>query len=149
VTRTLVVLRHAKSAWPDDVADRRRPLADRGRRDASAAGRWLRDNVGAVDLVLCSPALRTRQTWELVSAELVGTPEFRLDERIYAASLGDLLEVVTEASADTVLLIGHNPGLSELVGELARTDVELKTSSVAVLRQDHGWSLVELATPRG
>jgi phosphohistidine phosphatase len=153
MTRTLVLLRHAKSAWPEGVDDRARPLAGRGRRDAPAAGRWLREHVGGVDLVVCSPALRTRQTWQLVAAELGGTPEFRVDDRIYGAPVADLVDVVRELppSAGTVLLVGHNPGLSELVAALGATAVELKTSSVAVLREDGDglWSLVAFTTPRG
>ncbi|WTQ63458.1 histidine phosphatase family protein [Streptomyces sp. NBC_00161] len=61
--RRLVVLRHAKSAWPPDVADSERPLAPRGRRDAPAARRWLREAGCVPDLVRCSSAQRTRQTW--------------------------------------------------------------------------------------
>lgn len=150
---TLVLLRHAKSAWPDGVADLERPLADRGRRDAPVAGRWLREHV-RVDLVVCSPAVRTRQTWRLVAEELDATPEFLVDERVYDASVADLVAVVRElpASAATVLVIGHNPGLSELGG----TTTELRTSAVAVLRGDVAWadagpgsySLVECETPR-
>ena len=66
--RQLVILRHAKSAWPDGIPDRQRPLAKRGRRDASATGLWLRDELGRLDAVLCSPAERARQTWARVAA---------------------------------------------------------------------------------
>lgn len=155
---TLVLLRHAKSAWPDGVGDEQRPLAERGRRDAPAAGRWLREHV-RVDLVVCSPAVRTRQTWRLVSAELDVAPEFQLDDRIYDATAAELVAVVRELppSAATVLVIGHNPGLSELVHVLGGTPVELKTSAVAVLRGDVEWADVEpgsfpfvaCETPRG
>lgn len=69
--RRLVVLRHAESAWPQDVADSERPLAPRGRRDAPTAGRWLREADCVPDLVVCSPARRTRQTWDLIAAESV------------------------------------------------------------------------------
>ena len=68
-TRRLLLLRHAKSAWPD-LADSERPLNDRGRRDAPAMGRWLRDKGYVPDLVLCSTAQRTRDTWALVAGEL-------------------------------------------------------------------------------
>ncbi|HVV24762.1 MAG TPA: histidine phosphatase family protein [Pseudonocardiaceae bacterium] len=156
--RTLVVLRHAKSAWPEGTDDRERPLADRGRRDAPAAGRWLRGRV-PVDLVVCSPALRTRQTWDLVAAELDGTPEFRVDDRVYDAFVEELVDVVRDlpATAENVLLIGHNPGLTELVHELSGSDFSLKTSSIAILRGHGEWSdaganwlrLVETETPRG
>jgi phosphohistidine phosphatase SixA len=70
--RRLVLLRHAKSDWPD-VADQDRPLAKRGRRDAPAVGRWLGQSGYAPDAVICSTALRARETWELASAGLRAT----------------------------------------------------------------------------
>jgi phosphohistidine phosphatase len=159
MTRTLVLLRHAKSARPDGVADVTRPLADRGRRDAPVAGRWLREHVPGIAAVVCSPAVRTQQTWELVSAELAGTPTFRLDRRIYDASVHSLVAVVRglPADASTVLLIGHDPGLSALVFELSGTEFPMKTSSVAVLHGGDSWvdagrewaRLAMVETPRG
>src|SRR5438067_13086796 len=100
--RTLVVFRHAKSAWPEDIPDAQRPLAERGRRDAPAAGRWLRKHVGQIDLVVCSPAVRARQTWELAVDKLKAEPPpaVREDERVYAASAVTLLEVSRELPDD-------------------------------------------------
>ncbi|HYS37152.1 MAG TPA: histidine phosphatase family protein [Pseudonocardiaceae bacterium] len=156
---TLVVLRHAKSAWPAGVADAARPLAERGERDAPAVGQWLRAHVPGIDLTVCSPAARTRQTWRLVADQLDGRPDFRLDERIYDADVDDLLSVIHELpdTASTVVLVGHNPGLSELVRVLAGDRVELKTSSVAVLHGPDRWAaldegaarLARFETPRG
>ena len=116
--RQLVILRHAKSAWPDGIPDRQRPLAGvRARRDASATGLWLRDELGRLDAVLCSPAERARQTWARVAAELDNPPPATFDKRIYDAPPGALLTVVRELHPDaaTALLIGHNPGVQELV----------------------------------
>ncbi|MFI8950456.1 SixA phosphatase family protein [Streptomyces sp. NPDC053750] len=142
--RRLVVLRHAKSARPEGVADHDRPLAGRGRRDAPAAGRALAEADCLPDLALCSTAVRARQTWELASAQWGTPPPVRYDARLYAAAVPDLLEVVREAPAQvgTLLLVGHNPGLEELVLELAgdalddaldRVRVKYPTSAVAVL----------------
>jgi phosphohistidine phosphatase len=157
--RHLVVLRHAKSAWPDGVPDRKRPLNGRGRRDAVAAGRWLRDNVGGLDVVVCSPAERARQTWELVAAELADPPDPTFDEDVYGASPDTLLDVVAALPDDaaTALLIGHNPAFQDLVGLLSGEEREMKTSSLAVLTWSGGWTdatpraavLREHATPRG
>ncbi|MFJ4979874.1 SixA phosphatase family protein [Streptomyces coeruleorubidus] len=142
--RRLVVLRHAKSAWPLDVADHERPLAPRGRRDAPAAGQALAEADCLPDLALCSTAVRARRTWELAAAEW-GTPSpVRYDRRLYAASPAGLLTVVHEVSAEveTLLLIGHNPGLEELVLALAgdslddsleRVRTKFPTSAIAVL----------------
>ncbi|MEU0244431.1 histidine phosphatase family protein [Streptomyces sp. NPDC006235] len=142
--RRLVVLRHAKSAWPLDVADHERPLAPRGRRDAPAAGRALAEADCLPDLALCSTAVRARRTWELAAAEWGTPPPVRFDRRLYAASPAGLLAVVQEVSAEveTLLLIGHNPGLEELVLALAgdglddtleRLRTKFPTSAVAVL----------------
>jgi phosphohistidine phosphatase len=167
--RRLVVLRHAKSAWPEGVADHERPLAPRGRRDAPAAGRALAEADCLPDLALCSTALRARQTWELAAAQWGTPPPVRLEARLYAADAADLLAVVHEVSAEveTLLLVGHNPGLEELVLELAGDslddaldEVRLKfpTSAIAVLAW-HGstWQtlapgtalLTSMTVPRG
>ena len=90
MTRRLILLRHAKSDWPD-VPDRDRPLAKRGRRDAPRIGRWLHDHDYLPDVVICSTARRTEQTWELVAPELAGAPSVRFEPRAYAASALTLL----------------------------------------------------------
>ncbi|MGW2460041.1 histidine phosphatase family protein [Streptomyces argyrophyllae] len=141
--RRLVVLRHAKSAWPQGVEDHRRPLAPRGLRDAPAAGRALAA-VTLPDLALCSTAVRARRTWELASAEWATPPPVRYDRRLYAAGAPELLEVVREAPPEvrTLLLVGHNPGLEELVLTLAadglddtldRVRAKFPTGAIAVL----------------
>jgi len=140
--RRLIVLRHAKSAWPDGVADHDRPLADRGRREAVLAGRWLAEHVGEIDVVVCSSAKRARRTWKLVAGQLDDAPEVRIDERLYAASQRQLVAVVRELPprAGTTLLLGHNPGLEDVVAHLSGVGCTLKTSSIAVLTSRSGWS---------
>ncbi|MFF1294358.1 MULTISPECIES: SixA phosphatase family protein [unclassified Streptomyces] len=149
--RRLVVLRHAKSAWPEGVPDHRRPLAPRGRRDAPAAGRALVEADFLPDLALCSTAVRARQTWDLASAQWGTPPPVRHDERLYGADAAELLDVVHEvpAEVETLLLVGHNPGLEELVLGLAgdglddtleRVHVKFPTSAIAVLTwRGTGW----------
>ena len=119
-TRRLILLRHAKSDWPD-LPDRDRPLAKRGRRDAPRIGRWLREHGYQPDVVVVSAATRTRQTWDLVAPELGGSPAVRFEPRAYAASAQTLLYLTQELPERyrTALLIGHNPGLSELATSLA------------------------------
>lgn len=139
--RRLVVLRHAKSDWPDGLRDDLRPLADRGRRDAPEVGRWLRAHVGAVDAVVCSPAVRARQTWELAAAAHGGAPPARIDDRMYDATPGDLLAVVhaLPAGTGTAVLVGHNPGVEDLVALLGGARPTMRTSSIAVLSWPGGW----------
>ena len=119
-TRRLILLRHAKSAWPD-LPDRDRPLAKRGRRDAPRIGRWLHEHGYQPDVVVVSDAARTRQTWDLVAPQLGGSPAVRFEPRAYAASALTLLYLARELPARyrTALLIAHNPGLSELAASLA------------------------------
>jgi phosphohistidine phosphatase len=142
--RRLVLLRHAKSGWPDGVADHDRPLAARGRREAPLAGRWLDEQVGPIDVVACSPARRARETCALVVAELGAEPDVRVDDRLYPGAPTDVVTVVRElpGEARTVLLIGHNPGLEELVQDLAGAGCVLKTSSIAVLGGSGDWATV-------
>ncbi|MEV0641453.1 histidine phosphatase family protein [Streptomyces sp. NPDC050619] len=156
--RHLVVLRHAKSAWPEGVADHERPLAERGRRDAPAAGRALAEADLLPDLALCSTAVRARQTWELASAQWGTPPPVRLDPRLYAADASDLLAVVhtVPVEVDTLLLVGHNPGLEELVLDLAgdalddaldEVRAKFPTSAIAVLAwRGTGWEALTSGT---
>ncbi len=124
--RRLVLLRHAKSDWPD-VADHDRPLAKRGRRDAPAVGRWLGQSGYAPDAVICSTALRARETWELASAGLQtavpgAAPAVRYESRVYEATVLGLLMLVREFPPQwrTALLVGHNPGMAELTARPRR-----------------------------
>ena len=119
-TRRLILLRHAKSDWPD-VPDRDRPLAKRGRRDAPRIGRWLREHGYQPDVVVVSAATRARQTWDLVAPELGGSPAVHFEPRAYAASALTLLYLAQELPEryHTALLIAHNPGLSDLATSLA------------------------------
>jgi phosphohistidine phosphatase len=167
--RRLVVLRHAKSAWPEGVPDHQRPLAPRGRRDAPAAGRALVEADCLPDLALCSTAVRARQTWELASDQWGTPPPVRHDRRLYAADAEDLLDVVREVppEVETLLLVGHNPGLEELVLDLAgdglndaldQVRTKFPTSAIAVLAwHGTGWEalgpgtalLTSVIVPRG
>jgi phosphohistidine phosphatase len=118
--RTLVLLRHAKSAWPD-VPDLERPLARRGQRDAPVMGRWLRAAGYAPDQVLCSTARRARDTWQLAQTELAGTAPVSFDRGLYQASAGQLLDLIRRAppAAGTLLVVGHDPAIPGLALALA------------------------------
>ncbi|WP_406860088.1 histidine phosphatase family protein [Streptomyces sp. HUAS MG47] len=118
--RKIVLLRHAKADWGQE-ADHERPLADRGRQDAPIAGRRLADHGITFDLALCSTALRTRETWKLAVAELPHRPKTVYEERLYEASLGELIALLNETSDEvrTLVLIGHNPGMHALADALS------------------------------
>lgn len=144
--RTLVVLRHGKSDWSDGHPDLERPLAKRGRRQAPEAGRWIAANLPPVDLAVVSPARRTRETWQLAADELeaAGRPaaEVRLDERVYAAAWPELVTLVQELPDDkeTVVLVGHNPGVEDLVETLTRVWVPMPTSTLTVVELQESWT---------
>ena len=136
------MLRHAKSDWSGEEPDRERPLAKRGIRQAPEAGEWLAANIGRFDLAVVSPAVRALTTWELAGGQLEEQPEVRVDERVYAAWGRELRALVDELpdSAATVLLVGHNPGVEDLVNELTGAYVEMPTSALAVLTWDGSWA---------
>ena len=134
--KRLFLLRHAKAENPAaGLADFKRALNERGRKDAQALGAFVKKENLTFDLALCSTALRTRETAELVlqSAELPVT--LRSDQRIYEADLARLLQVVSEIENDksAVLLVGHNPGVGELVNRLTGRVEQMATCTLALL----------------
>jgi phosphohistidine phosphatase len=118
--RKLVLLRHAKSAWPD-LPDHERPLAGRGRRDAPVMGRWLRTAGHVPDQVLCSTARRARETWELAQPGLGAAPPVSFEDVVYGASAAQLLDLArhTPPKVKTLLMVGHDPGIPGLALVLA------------------------------
>lgn len=146
-TRTLILMRHGKSSYPDGVDDHNRPLDERGRRQAAAAGDWIRTTVGTVDAVICSTATRTRQTLERTGV----TADVRFEGSLYGGSPDDILGEITtaDASARIVLVVGHAPGIPFTALELA-DDVDSEagrwirsdfpTSAMAVLETTGDWT---------
>ena len=142
--KTLTLLRHAKSSWDDPVErDFDRPLNGRGRRAAARMGGWLKDAGRGFDHVRASPALRVRQTLEGVEDGFGRSLGAAFDARIYLASATTLLELVQgiDDAAETALLVGHNPGLEDLLMMLtpaadplrAKAEVKYPTATIAVL----------------
>jgi phosphohistidine phosphatase len=171
----LVLVRHAKSDYPWGVDDHDRPLNDRGRRDAPRIGEWLDQHVTwsepSAPAVLVSSARRAQQTWALAGTGLSSQwdrAQVFEEPRIYGASVRTLLDVAAEAppDAETVVLVGHNPGLAGLLDWLCVDDdlkgealVKFPTSSVAVLSSegpvaaaiqgDRAFRVTAFAVPRG
>jgi|LNFM01.1.fsa_nt_gb phosphohistidine phosphatase len=146
---TLILLRHAKSDWSDPShADFDRPLAPRGKAAAPRMGRHMRRIGIRPDHIVCSPARRTRETLALVMPELqLLTADVVYDEAVYEAPATRLLERIQGVSATlrTVMLVGHNPGLQELILHLAQPDAsgsyaeiarKFPTTALAVLEFD-------------
>lgn len=144
--KTLYLLRHAKSSWTDSsVRDLDRPLNERGREAAEQIGKRLASEKLSAPVVLCSPALRTRETAEIVLQTSQLRAEERFDERIYEASLHDLTQVISDLPDDkqVAILIGHNPGFEELLTFLTGEHRRMPTCALAKINFDiESWSEV-------
>jgi phosphohistidine phosphatase len=162
---TLVLLRHAKSAYPDGVPDHDRPLAPRGRREAGLAGEWLRAHLVAIDAVLCSTATRARET---LAHTAINAP-VRYADRLYDAVPGSVIDEISHVGDDVgvLLVVAHEPTMTQLALGLAATgsantaiaeriSIKFPTSAMAVLRATHSWKdlglgsaeLVDFHVPR-
>jgi len=151
--KTLLILRHGKSDWGTGDEDFDRPLVERGRVGSVKMGTWIKSRKLVPDVLLSSPAARARGTTQ-AACRAMGLPlkTVRWDERLYAASLEDLLTVLAAcpASARRVLVVGHNPGLEELIDYLAGGAIEipadgklLPTSALAQLEIAADWAKLE------
>ena len=144
--RILYLLRHAKSSWNDPtLRDFDRPLKKRGREAAERVGQRMAPETPSNPLVICSPAVRTRETAEVVLANANLQVEPRFDERIYEASLRELVEIVREIPDDTAatIMIGHNPGFEELLSFLTGEHRRMPTCAMAKIRfGDVSWNEV-------
>jgi phosphohistidine phosphatase len=154
-SRTLVLLRHAKSAYPDGVAEHDRPLAPRGQREAGLAGDWLRTNLPAIDGVLCSTATRARET---LAHTGIDAP-VRYIDRLYDAVPGTVIDEITHVDDDVavLLVVAHEPTMTQVALGLAETSssntgaaerisAKFPTSAMAVLRLTGSWKDVELGS---
>jgi phosphohistidine phosphatase len=151
--RTLVLLRHAKSGYPDEVADHDRPLAPRGVREAGLAGDWLRANLPSIDAVLCSTAARTRETLAQTRVEA----PVRYAKRLYGATPGIVIAEINTVGEQTatLLVVGHEPAMTQAASGLAgaqgtdpavveQLTTKFPTSAMAVLRVPGRWDQLEL-----
>lgn len=143
----LALARHAKSDWADSsIDDHDRPLNDRGRRDApDVATRVLRTGVRP-ELILTSTALRARTTAEHFAE--VFDAEVREDSDLYLASGDRILEIARAGGAAEMMIVAHDPGMSELVSALAGREVRMPTAAVAVFTWESGdWDAVGSVPP--
>lgn len=137
--KKLLLLRHAKSSWADaTLKDFERPLNERGQRAAPLIGQFMRERAIRPELVICSPAKRTRETIALVLEAARLEVKVRFDERIYEATTERLLEVVSEIEEDKreVMLVGHNPGFENLLERLTNESEPMPTAALALITLD-------------
>ncbi|HBO53821.1 MAG TPA: phosphohistidine phosphatase [Janibacter terrae] len=162
--RTIVCVRHGKSSWKTNERDHNRPLASRGTRDAVVAGQQLAPL--HFDLALVSPATRARQTWQTLQMGGVSCADVRTVDELYHAWTPEVIRVLQAlpSAAHTVLVVGHEPTLSDLVLTLAAPSPltaavreKFPTSAIAVLTHGGAWDelgpgsaeLAAFEVPRG
>lgn len=122
MTRTLILIRHAKSDWDDPgLDDHDRPLNPRGRLSAPRIGAWLTGQGAEPDAVLCSTALRTRETWDGIAAQLTTPPSPIYSRGLYHAAPADMLNAIRDSDASRLAVVAHNPGIGSLAWSLCST----------------------------
>jgi len=150
--KTLFLLRHAKSSWKDDnLDDFERPLKKKGLGDAQLMGKLIRQREIGVDLVISSSAERARQTAQLVLMSAGLQVEVRYDERIYEAGMRRLLTLVSrlDNQANSVMLVGHNPGFEDLLKTLTGEVHSMPTATLAGIEFDvDDWGKIKARTGR-
>lgn len=143
--RELILMRHAKSDWANpSLSDHDRPLNRRGDRDAPRMAEWLLSEGLVPDVILCSSALRTQQTAELMmqvwsNSDVVDSkPELITNEDLYLSSPATIAEIVKDNSSDgsPVMVLAHNPGISTLASLLTERGIGLPTAGVVVLNTE-------------
>jgi len=167
MTKTLILFRHAKSSWPDNVEDHERSLADRGRKAAPVMAKWLAGKGLKPTVALVSTAKRTQETWALIAPELGKVTKRDIGE-IYEAPAERILDAIhaVEHSVESLVIVGHNPGMEDLAKLLMKDDggragAELRkkfpTAAIAVLSlpiddwteaKSHIADLAEFVTPK-
>ena len=136
--KTLLLLRHAKSSWDHpSLKDFDRPLNDRGTKAAPKMGAFMRRRKLKPDIILSSPAIRAKETIELVS-ESAGFPHIDFEPAIYEATAERLLQIISrlDDQAKTAMLVGHNPGFDDLLAALTGDHRHLSTAALACLEFD-------------
>ncbi|MEQ1828169.1 MAG: histidine phosphatase family protein [Pirellula sp.] len=164
----LLLMRHAKSDWADSrLADKDRPLNDRGRQAAPMMAEWLATNQLLPDRVLCSSAIRTRQTlnlmnecWLRMGTDQLLMPQVEFLDDLYLATADRILEIASTSNDGSCrLVLGHNPGMEQLASSLGDREIDMPTAAIVALEScvpgwpddwsdKSQWSLRGLVKPR-
>lgn len=146
--KTLLVLRHAKSSWKDNnLADHDRPLNKRGKRDAPRMGALLVKQDLVPDVIISSTAKRAATTAKAVAMSCDYGGEIQYTRRLYGAWPDDYIELLNELDSDDsqVMVVGHNPGIEDLVEELSGEWIRMPTAALAQIDLDiKHWSELSL-----
>lgn len=153
--KRLILIRHAKSSWSSGAADdQSRPLNDRGRAAAVKVGNWLKADGYIPDQVLSSNATRCAQTWEGIAPALEASPDVSFEEALYLAGPQAMLAALQSATGNTVMMLGHMPGIGEFARDLRRDPPpahevfrKYPTGAVTVLDfKAEGWADVQMGS---
>ena len=148
--KTLLIMRHAKSSWKEaELDDHARPLNKRGRRDAPAMGTLLREQGLTPDAILCSTALRARETAAAVAEACGFAGEISYHAGFYNAAPEAYFEALARlpGAVGVALLVAHNPGVEALLADLTGEDEPFSTGAVAqVTLALADWAQLSLAT---
>lgn len=149
--KTLLILRHAKSSWKNsNLADHERPLNERGRRDAPRMGRWLKEQKLTPDLIISSSAERALATAEAVALASDYEGEISVTRQLYHAAPFAYLDAAKALGndAERVMVVGHNPGLADLIAYLAGESTRVPTATLAhVTLELDDWANLDIETP--
>jgi phosphohistidine phosphatase len=145
--KTLLLLRHAKSSWDQpSLPDFDRPLAERGKRDAPRMGKALRERGPHPELIISSPATRTRATIKAIAASARFEAEIQFEESVYGASSAELIKLIRKLPQEkaSAMIVGHNPGLEDLVSRLTGRPERMPTAALACIEFEiERWEDVE------
>jgi phosphohistidine phosphatase len=144
----LMLMRHGEASYAQGATDHDRPLTQYGIDQARAAGQWLNEHDLNPELILCSSARRTQETYELVGQHLKGKPRLAIEDELYLAEATTLLDSVQSHSVNALLVIAHNPGLSSLATALKGEQLGMGTAYIAVFEVHQASSaLTDLFVP--
>ena len=160
--KRLIIMRHAKSAWPDGVADHDRPLNKRGNRAAPIMAHLLVKSGFYPNAAIVSSSQRTIETWNHMNTVFLQNNlciPMEIEPSFYLAGLGAIQRKLSgRTEGESLLILGHNYGWSDAVRVLSGRGIELKTANIAILEhvgatwseciQDTNWRLVDYLTPR-
>lgn len=132
--KTLYLLRHAKSSWDDSrVSDFDRPLNNRGRREAEKIAEYMKENKYIPEYIICSTAKRTRETLDLILNIIKFGGEVIYLDNLYLASSSGIEREIDSIRAESLLVVGHNPGIEDYLSILVGEELIMKTSHLAVI----------------
>lgn len=132
--KILYLLRHGKSSWDNpELSDFNRPLNNKGTKETKELAEYMANNRYIPEVILCSSAKRTRETLEPILEVLEFGGEVKYLENLYLANAYEIGEVINSVNAETLLVVGHNPGIEDYLSKLVGEELNMKTCHLAVI----------------